>query len=410
MLSQLKTWWRSWSTGGFSAGSGQQISTPTEPVFDRLLPVSTIKALQISTIYACVELYANTIASLPIFVYEKKNGERVEARRSKLWFLLHSRPNAYMSPSDLKHVIVCNFLLTGNAYIEIIRGANREPVALVPLASEQVTVAEVDGHVYYKYEKDGASREIPSEDVIHWKGMGNGIVGLSKLDYMRATVTESINAQMNAARLYGARSKPSGVLQTEHTLDNKQVNDILMRFRSLAENNGSLTVVDRGLKYTPLSLTPADAQLLETRKFVVEEACRWFGVPPVLVGGSGATTWGSGIEQITRGWHTLELAPKVNSLQEAMELKLVPVGEDITIEFNFDALLRATPQERAAHEATMVQNGIMTRNEVRHLENLPPVEGGDELTVQSNLLPIDALHKVGSTNLQGSNDGSTIKQ
>ncbi len=410
MLSSMINWFRSWSTGGLSDGSGQQVNRPTNVLFDHLIPATPDKALQVPTVFACIELYAKTISSLPIFVYEKKNGVRQEARDSQLWRLLHKKPNDYMSPADFKQTVVCNYLLTGNAYIRIYRNAEGMPIALVPLASEQVIVSVSNGSIYYKYKKDGRDEIILSDDMVHWKSLGAGVVGLSKVNYMQASLTESINAQMNAARLFGARSKPSGVLSTEMTLKPEQVEMIMNRFRSMAEGGGSLAVVDQGLKYSPLSLTPADAQLLQTRQFIVEEICRWFGVPPVLIGASGATTWGSGIEQIKNGFHTFSLSPMCTQLQEALELRLVGADEDVEIEFNYDALLRASPQERAAHEATMVQNGIMTRNEVRHLENMPPVEGGDELTVQSNLLNIDDLAKVVDINRQGSKDGSTIKQ
>ena len=130
-----------------------------------------------------------------------------------------------------------------------------------------------------------------------------------------------------------------------------------------------------------------------------------------MIGGSGTTTWGSGITEIKRGFHSLSLAPMCKRFEEAFALKLVKAEEDLTIEFNYDALLRADPQTRSQHEATLVQNGIMTRNEVRQLENLPPMPGGDVLTVQSNLVAIDKVSQIGEgSNTQGSNDGSTIKQ
>ena len=216
---------------------------------------------------------------------------------------------------------------------------------------------------------------------------------------------------MNATRLFGARSKPSAVLQTDMVLSADQTKEVVKRFKSMVESGGSLVIADRGLKYTPMSLTPQDAQLLESRQFSVEEICRWFGVPPVMIGGSGTTTWGSGITEIKRGFHSLSLAPMCKRFEEAFALKLVKAEEDLTIEFNYDALLRADPQTRAQHEATLVQNGIMTRNEVRQLENLPPMPGGDVLTVQSNLVAIDKVSQIGEgSNTQGSNDGSTIKQ
>ncbi len=413
MFDSLRKFILSWNTGGLSNGSGEQQTVPFDVLFDQSIPMTADRALQIPAVYACVDLYAKTIASLPIFVYTKnKEGVRIEDRTSRLWHLLHVKPNAFMSPGDFKSTVVVNFLLTGNSYIRIDRDASGEPFALWPLSSEQVKVAEKNGQLYYQYKKDGVSQELSANDVIHWKALGNGLVGISRIHYMRASLTEAVNAQSNASKLFGAKSKPAAILQTDAKLDNSQVAQIMERFRSMAEGGGSLAVVDRGLKYSPLSLSPAEAQLLQMRQFIVEEVCRWFGVPPVLIGASGATTWGSGIEQLKSGFHTFSLAPMCTQLQEALEMRLVGVGDDVTIEFNYDALLRASPEERAKHYSTMVQNGIMTRNECRHLENLPPDEFGDSLTAQSNLLPLARLGEVvtSTINVQGSSDGSTIKQ
>ena len=142
-----------------------------------------------------------------------------------------------------------------------------------------------------------------------------------------------------------------------------------------------------------MSLSPADAQLLETRRFTIEEICRWFGVPGVLVGTTGQTTWGSGIEQIVSGFHKFTIGPLCKQLEQALERRLKHY-EPITIEFKMDGLLRTDPASRAAFYSTMSQNGAMTRNEIRRLENLPPMEGGDELTAQSNLVPLRKLGQV----------------
>lgn len=411
MFSKFTNWITSWGSG-LSTGKGQQITAPQQVIFDHLENVGTDRALQIAAVFACVELYANTIASLPIFVYrDKADGHREEERKHPLWTLLHKRPNAWMTPSDFKATLVVNYVLRGNAYVLIHWNKNGQPIALEPLPAEQVTVSMVDGELVYKFHQDGKDTYYQAKDIVHWKGAGSGIVGLSKIDYMRASLSESVNAQMNATRLFGARSKPSAVLQTDMVLSADQTKEVVKRFKSMVESGGSLVIADRGLKYTPMSLTPQDAQLLESRQFSVEEICRWFGVPPVMIGGSGTTTWGSGITEIKRGFHSLSLAPMCKRLEEAFALKLVKAEEDLTIEFNYDALLRADPQTRAQHEATLVQNGIMTRNEVRQLENLPPMPGGDVLTVQSNLVAIDKVSQIGEgSNTQGSNDGSTIKQ
>nr|WP_289171623.1 phage portal protein [uncultured Parasutterella sp.] len=194
-------------------------------------------------------------------------------------------------------------------------------------------------------------------------------------------------------------------------MGDSQFKEVLKRFSGMAKGDGSgLFLVDRGFNYSSMSLSPQDAQLLETRKYNVEEICRWFGVPPVLIGASGVTTWGSGIAEIVSGFHKFTLAPLCTQFQQALTRKLNHVWDrdKYTIEMKLDALLRSNPQERAAYYSQMAQNGMMTRNEVRGLENLPPAEGGDELTAQSNLVPLKKLGQVETTS--NPPDGSPVRQ
>jgi HK97 family phage portal protein len=411
IVKRLINWFSGWG-GPLGSHNGQQIGLPTEPVFSGLEPVPYDRALQVSAVYSCVELLANTMSTLPIFVYRRTaDGGRVPDRASNLFTLLHDQPNQWMTPAEFVSVMVVNRLMRGNAYAFIERDSSGNPISLIPLPADQMEVSVVDGEVVYVYWQDGEYEAFPADSVVHWKGIGNGYIGLSKLEYMRASTNEAINAQRNASNLFAKNSKPAGVLQTEARLDQDKLKQILNRFRMMAEAGGSLFVVDRGLKYSPLSLTPIETQLLESRKYGVEEICRWFGVPPVLVGASGATTWGSGIAEIVQGFHKFTLSPLCTQFQQALMRRLIPLAQRdrYNIEIKFDALLKAAPQERAAYYSTMAQNGMMTRNEVRSLENLPPQEGGDALTAQSNLMPLEKLGQQTETGNSPS-DGSTVRQ
>ena len=153
------------------------------------------------------------------------------------------------------------------------------------------------------------------------------------------------------------------------------------------------------MKFQQVALTPEQSQLLESRRYGVEEICRWFGVPPVLIGASGATTWGSGISEIVSGFHKFTLNPLLCSIEQAIESRVLTLEERArtTVEFSLDGLLRGDTSARYAAYATAVQNGFKTRNEVRQLENDPPMEGGDELTAQTNLAPLSMLGQVQGT-------------
>nr|DAK60920.1 MAG TPA: portal protein [Caudoviricetes sp.] len=408
-VKRLVNWVTSWG-GPLGTASGQQIPLPVEPILDQTKNVTPDAALQISAVFACVELLAQTISTLPLYVYkEMGNGGRTPDK-GRLWMLLHERPNAWMTPSEFLSAMVVNRMLRGNAYAQIIRDSEGDPIALVPLSPDQMEVSVTAGGEVYTYYQDGVISVIAPANIIHWKGLGNGYIGLSKLEYMRATADEAISAQDNASRLYGAYSKPSGVLQTDSALNDEQLSAVFERFKGMSRGGAGLYVVDRGLKYQQLSLTPADAQLLQTRQFSVEEICRWFGVPGVLVGSTATTTWGSGIQQIVEGFHKFTIGPLCKQLEQALSRRLVDVTDmDTTIEFKLDGFLRTTPEARASFYSTMAQNGAMTRNEIRRLENLPPVKGGDALTAQSNLVPIE---KLGMQERSGSSpkDGTPVRQ
>ena len=390
---RLVSWVTGWG-GPLGTASGQQLGLPLAPIIDQTKLTPPDAALQISAVFACVEILAQTISTLPLYVYRDKGGVRVPDKMSRLWLLLHESPNRWMTPSEFLSAMVVNRMLRGNAYVLIERDSAGEPIALVPLSPDQMEVSVVEGGEVYVYYQDGDITALAPENVIHWKGLGNGFLGLSKLDFMRATTNEAIRAQDNANSLYGKGSKPTGVLQTDSKLSAEQVTALMTRFQtSMTSSGGGLIIADRGLKYSQMSLSPADAQLLETRRFTIEEICRWFGVPGVLVGTTGQTTWGSGIEQIVSGFHKFTIGPLCKQLEQVLERRLKNY-EPITIEFKMDGLLRTDPASRAAFYSTMSQNGAMTRNEIRRLENLPPVEGGDELTAQSNLVPLRKLGQV----------------
>lgn len=411
---RLVNWVTSWG-GPLGTASGQQIPLPLAPIIDETKPVPPDAAMQVSAVFACVELLSQTVSTLPLYVYrDDADGGRHPDKTSRLWTLLHDRPNAWMTPCEFLSAMVVNRLLRGNAYAQVVRDREGDLVALVPLSPDQMEVSVIEGGEVYTYYQDGVTTVLAPENVIHWKGVGNGYIGLSKLEYMRASTNEAVNAQDNATKLFGKNSKPSGVLQTDSLLDDKQIATVKKRFAGMATNPASgLYIVDRGLKYSQLSLSPADAQLLESRKFSVEEICRWFGVPGVLVNMSGQTTWGSGIEQIVEGFHKFTVAPLCKQLEQALARRLIGVNDtEVTIEFKYEGFLRSTPEKRAAYYSTMVQNGGMTRNEIRRLENLPPVAGGDELTVQSNLVPIDKLGEMGGkpTVASSPSDGTPVRQ
>lgn len=394
----------SWFSGLFGRGNaltdktGAQASGPVAALVSETTALGPDSALQIGAVWACVERIAKTVASLPLFVYRNRAGARDIDRASTLWMLLHDSPNARMTPMEFWTAMLLNLLLRGNAYARIERDARGEAFALWPMSADQVEMRILDdGSVVYLYRIGNDLAALAAENVLHLKEMGNGAIGLARLDYMRSTTTEATNAQAQASRLFSAYGKPTGVLMVDNVLNPTQREKIKANFAELqAGNTSRLFVLEANMKYQQLSLSPEDQQLLESRQFTVEEIGRWFGVPAVLINHSNVTAWGSGIEQIVEGFYKLTIRPLLVNIEQAVTKRVLTAGQraQMTVEFGFDALLRSTLKDRAEIYSKLVQNGIQTRNECRQLENLPPIAGGDELTAQTNLAPVQMLGAV----------------
>lgn len=388
--------------GVMSDQSGQQLETPSSLV---AAPMSPDIALQISTVYACARLLAGTVSSLPLMVFkEDSRGNRKVDRGSRLWTILHDQPNAVMTASDFWQAMILQWALRGNAYAQIMRDSVGDVISLWPLSSDQMTVFsdKQTGRLVYQYVRDSVTYDLTPDQVLHIKDIGTGILGFSKLEFMGSSVQEAMATQkytMQNAQNFG---RPSGILTVDHVLDRKkgQADAVGRALGSFKSESGKLIVLEADMKFQQVALTPEQSQLLESRKYGVEEICRWFGVPPVLIGASGATTWGSGIAEIVSGFHKFTLNPLLKSIEQALESRILRSEErdSVVIEFNLDAFFRGDLQSRYAAYATAVQNGFKTRNEVRALENDPPIEGGDTPTAQTNLAPLDKLGEVASSN------------
>jgi len=388
--------WFGWG-GALSEHSGEQIPLPATTLVSGVANIGADGALQLDAVWACIERRATTIASLPFFAYESKDGQKTLARTSRLYSLLHESPNSRMTPFEFWRAMMLNHDLRGNAYARVDRIAG-EAAALWPMPADQVRpFVLADGSMAYEYSVDGGIAVLGESSVLHLKNLGNGTVGLAKLEFMRSTTDELAKAQGEATKVFGNSGKPTGILMIDSALTPTQREGLRANYGELTTGSTQrLAVLEANMKYQQLSLSPQDQQLLETRKFGIEQLCRWFDVPPVLVHHSNVTTWGSGVEQIIDGFHKFTIRPMLVNIEQAVRKRVMTPKQraNMSIEFNLDALLRGNAKDRAELHAKNVQNGITTRAEVRQLEGWPYIEGTDTLTVQTNLVPIDMLGKI----------------
>lgn len=396
-----------WGRGGALAETiGQQVPVPSGPLNPGTQSVNVDGALQISTVWACVDRRATTIASLPFFAYQQVDGQKELARNTRLYAVLHDSPNSRMTPFDFWRAMMMNYDLRGNAYARIERDDNGEVVALWPMPADQVEVQVLeDGTMVYLYLWGPDMAVFAAENVLHIRNLGNGTMGLAKLEFMRSTTDEAAKAQGAASRMFGADGKPTGVLMLDKVLNDSQRKAMQARFSEMSLGNTSrLYLLEANMKYEQLSLSPEDQQLLETRQFGVAEICRWFDTPPVLVHAE-ATQWGAGIYEIKDGFYTLAIRPTIINIEQAVRKQVLTARQRATMhaEFSLDALLRGDPVKRAEINAKNVQNGLKTRAEIRQMEGDPYIDGTDVLTAQSNLVPLNMLGKVAASGGSGAN-------
>lgn len=412
IFTSFRNWFR-WGSA-LDQRRGDQRSPPTSNLVDGAEAIGPDSALQISTVWSCVDRRAKAVASLPFFAYETRNGEKQLARLSRLYGVLHDSPNPRMTPFEFWSAMMLFHDLRNVAYARIDRADNGEAIALWPMPSDQVTQFVLDdGSIVFEYRIGSDVAVLAESNVLVLRGLGNGTAPLEKLDFMRASLTEAKRAQTNATQMFGSSGKPTGVLMFDNELSPDQRAKARKKYGDLVEGATSrLIVLEANMKYQTVSLSPEDQQLLETRRFSVEELCRWFDVPPVLVHHANVTAWGSGIEQIFDGWYKLAIRPMLVSIEQAVRKRVMTPQQRATMsaEIEFDALLRANAKDRAEHYAKLVQNGIMSRSEVRQLENLSPRPEADALTAQSNLVPLELLGKVPVAATPAPGDGNADSQ
>ena len=408
-VKSFRGWWG--RSAALAETAGTQAPLPSAPLTTGTDAVGVDGALQISTVWACIDRRATLVASLPLFVYEVKDGEKVLARGSRLYEVFHDSPNSRMTPFEFWRAMMMNHDLRGNAYARIDRDDNGEAVALWPMPADQVESRVLDdGSMVYEYTFNSNVAVLSDKNVLHLKNLGNGTTGLSKLEFMRATVDETSKSQSAASRLFGSGGKPSGVLMIDKVLDSTQRAAVKRNFENMAEGGMSrLFVLEASMKYEPISMTPAELQLLATRQYGAEQLCQWLDVPPVLVHHTNVTAWGSGIEQLIQGFYTTAMRPTIINFEQAVRKRVMTPRQRVTMtaEFSLDALLRGNPKDRAEIHAKNVQNGLMTRAEVRQLEGWPFMEGTEVLTAQTNLAPLALL---GQMKPASGGDGSSFAQ
>jgi HK97 family phage portal protein len=353
--------------------------------------------MQVSAVWACVQYITNSVCSLPIEFYRKTDDGREELGRHYLTDLFYVSPNSLMKPRDFRKAMTMQLCLWSNAYAEIFYSGER-PVALVPLRQGRMTPYIDDkGDLTYHYQMEQGVRVYSQKSIFHMKGFGSdGVVGLERSQYARKTLGLSVSADTYAAKQFAnGGNTGGGFIQFDDFLtpeQRKSARSLYENMHETAFNKGKLMILEGGSKYVNPGLNPDTMQMIETRKMQLGEIARFFGVPEVMIGASssGANAWPASFEQQLLSFLTFTLQDYVDEWEHAIKYSLVPAGErdSIIVDHDVTGFIKMDSQAKANIQSTWVQNGLKSRNEIRKINNDPPVEGGDELTIQVNLAPV----------------------
>ena len=382
--------------------------------------VTERSAMQMTAVYSCVRILAEAVAGLPLHLYKYTDGGGKEkALNHPLYRLLHDEPNPEMSSFVFRETLMTHLLLWGNAYAQVIRNGKGEVIALYPLMPNKMSVdRDENGRLYYTYyrgsdeaikNKDFAVTLQPS-DVLHIPGLGfDGLVGYSPIAMAKNAIGMAIACEEYGAKFFANGAAPGGVLEHPGTIkDPQRVRESWQSTFGGSGNANKIAVLEEGMKYTPISISPNEAQFLETRKFQIDEIARIFRVPPHMVGDLEKSSF-SNIEQQSLEFVKYTLEPWIVRWEQSINRALLSESEKAAyfVKFNVDGLLRGDYQSRMNGYATARQNGWMSANDIRELENLdliPPELGGDLYLINGNMTKLEDAGIFAATTAAGKED------
>jgi len=361
-------------------------------------------AMQTAAVYACVRVIAEAIAPLPLHVYRYENGGMSLDPEHHLYEILHDAPNEEMTSFSFRETLMSHLLLYGNAYSQILRDGRGQVRGLYPLLPNKMDVKRGDdGRLYYTYWRDydetrpqekSGGIAFTRDEILHIPGLSHdGISGYSPIDLARNAVGLAVATEEYGSAFFKNGANPGAIL--EHPGQLEKPDQIRLTWEALYQGGGNghrLAVLEDGMKFKAVAISPENAQFLETRKFQINEIARIFRVPLHMIGDLDKSSFNN-IEQQSMEFVKYTLDPWVVRWEQAMRLALLLPSErkGLAIKFNLDGLLRGDYATRMNGYSTGIQNGFLSQNDVRRLENLNPIPHGDTYAVNGNMVGLEHI-------------------
>lgn len=363
--------------------------------------VNEFTAMQTTAVYSCVRILSEALASLPLHIYRYSQGGKERVYDHPLYHILHDEPNSEMTSFVFRETLMSHLLIWGNAYAQVIRDGAGRVVALYPLLPNKMEVwRDKNGEIFYTYSrnsdenpnfKDYGSVVLRRQDVLHIPGLGfDGLVGYSPIAMAKNAVGMTLACEEYGASFFANGANPGGVLEHPGVLkDPKKVRDSWNEVYRGTNNAHKVAVLEEGMKYQQIGIPPEEAQFLETRKFQINEIARLYRIPPHMVGDLEKSSF-SNIEQQSLEFVKYTLDPWVIRWEQALQRSLLLPREkaEYFIKLNVDGLLRGDYQSRMNGYSIARQNGWLSANDIREMEDMNPIpseEGGNLYLINGNM-------------------------
>lgn len=365
-------------------------------------------AMQTTAVYACVRILAETIASLPLHTYKSTSDGKEKARDHPIYSLLSDGPNPEMTSFVFRETLMGHLLLWGNSYSQIIRDGRGKVIAIYPLMPDKMTVKRSEkGEIYYLYNKEGEDYILRKDEVLHIPGLGfDGLTGYSPIAMAKNAIGMAIATEEYGAKFFSNGANPGGVLEHPGVVkDPQRIRESWNSVYQGSSNAHKVAVLEEGMKFQPIGIPPEQAQFLETRKYQTEEICRIFRVPPHLVGDLERATF-SNIEHQSISFVVHTIRPWLVRIEQSINKALFSESErkEYFVNFVVEGLLRGDYESRMRGYSIGIQNGFLSPNDVRRLENMNSIEHGDIYAMNGNMLKLEDVGAFVKKNTGGDED------
>ena len=359
------------------------------------ISVSKTSALTFTAVWSAVRLLSESISILPINVYEReKNGDKSLAINNPSYNLVHNEPNNYMSSVTFFEKIMMDLCLSGNSFVRIVRNGGGTPEALLPLNAQDVKVKMSDGQIFYH--NNNSNNIYDDYDVLHFKGVSqDGILGLSPITQNANAIGWGMALEDYGNKYFTNSAKLSGVLETDRALSEQAIERLKNSFSNTynqLKNAQSTAILEEGLSFKPITISPEQSQFLASRVFSITEVARMFNIPTFMLQEHSKSSFNN-IESLSQSYVTYTLMPYIRRMESEMNRKLFKTNEKgrVFVEWNVNGLLRGNIKDRTDSYKTALTNGYMTINEVRRKENMNSIVEGDEHYLPLNMTTINKI-------------------